>query len=346
MATLGDTARLKCLALLVALSVTMAGSVWAVELIGYVPNYRMNSSYINDILPQQLALLDEVRYFGIGVDTAAGLTATSTDLSNIQTIRSLIDALPAAERPRLGITIGGAGQSGGFSAVAASSALRDLFARNLDTLLDQTGATAIDLDWEHPAAGIERDTRYPAMLSRIKQEFGSSRRVYATVAPSVIVSSSIFSGPHAVDGVSLMTYDLGWWSNDPANAHTGEHSLAEDTATAVQAWTDAPGAPNQRPWVFGRWGNSAPADKLGIGLPMYGRGFAGSNGSLAVSYRDLRANGTTSDGSAYQYMGSNVWIPSLDWSNSAWRSRWTRACRASSCGSWHMICPRMIRTRC
>ena len=169
---------------------------------------------------------------------------------------------------------------------------------------------AVDLDWEHPAAGAERNALFPAMLTRIKQEFGDSRRVYATVAPSVIVSNTIFEGPHAIDGVSLMTYDLGWWSNDPSNANTGQHSLQADVETAVRAWTDAPGSTNQRPWVFGSWGNDVPTDKLGIGLPMYGRGFNGSSAGLAVTYRDLIAGGTTSNGSNYQYQGSDVWIPS------------------------------------
>lgn len=294
------------------LSVGMAGRAAAVDLIGYVPSYRMNNSYINDVLPDQLAMLDEVRYFGITVDASAGLTTSGADLNNIQTIKSIIDSMPAATQPRLDITIGGAGQSGGFSTVAASASLRSQFAQNLDALLDQTGATAVDIDWEHPAVGAERDALYPAMLSRIKQEFGASRRITATVAPSVIVSNSIFSGPDAVDGVSLMTYDLGWWSNDPANPNTGQHSLHEYVEDAVQAWTDAPGSPNQRPWVFGTWGNNAPVDKLGVGLPFYGRGFDGSSPGVAVTYSELVANGTTSDGSAYQYFGSDVWIPGLD----------------------------------
>ncbi len=310
MAKVFGNARRQRAVLLLALTWCMFSEAAAVDLIGYVPHYRMTSSYISDVLPDQLALLDEVRYFGITVDASASLTTTASHLSNIQTIKSIIESLPESQRPRLGITIGGAGQSDGFSAVAANASLRNQFAQNLQTLLDQTGAVAVDLDWEHPSAGAERNALYPAMLARIKQEFGSTRRIYATVAPSVIVSNSIFSGPNAVDGLSLMTYDLGWWSNDPTNASSGQHSLQADVETAVQAWTDATGSPNQRPWVFGTWGNNAPADKLGIGLPMYGRGFAGSNAGLAVTYRDLNANGTTSDGSTYQYQGSNVWIPS------------------------------------
>ncbi len=290
----------------------MAISSNAVDLIGYVPDYRMSSSYVNNTLPGQLAMLDEVRYFGISVNASGSLTTTPADLSNIQAIRSIIDSMPVATRPRLDITIGGDGQSSGFSAVAANASLRTQFAQNISSLLTQTGATAVDIDWEHPAAGAERTTLYPAMLGRIKQELGPTRRVYATVDPTVMVSNSIFSGANAIDGVSLMTYDLGWWSNDPSNPHEGEHSLHEYVQDSVQAWTDAPGSPNPRPWVFGAWGNDAPSDKIGVGLPLYGRGFNGSSQDLAVTYRDLFVNGTSTDGNAYVYQGSQVWIPGLD----------------------------------
>lgn len=298
----------------VAIAALFSGSPWAVavDLIGYLPNYEMNATYVNNTLPGQLAMLDEIRYFGITVNSSGSLTTTAADLNNLQAIKTKIDALPAAQRPRLGITIGGANMSSGFAAVAASSSLRTTFAQNLKSLLDQTGAVAVDLDWEHPAVGTERNTHFPDMLKRVKQEFGADRRVYATLDPTVMISTSALSGANAIDGVSLMTYDLGWWSNDPASSHTGEHSLQEYVDDAVEAWTDPAGSPNQRPWVFGSWGRNVGEEKVGVGLPFYGRGFNGSNVSLAVSYRDLVASGTTSNGSDYVHGGANLWIPSLE----------------------------------
>ena len=47
------------------------------------------------------------------------------------------------------------------------------FAQNVKSLLDSTGATSVDIDWEHPDAGVERTTSYPDMLKRIKQEVGA-----------------------------------------------------------------------------------------------------------------------------------------------------------------------------
>ena len=41
----------------------------AVELIGFVPYYQLSSNYLNNILPEQISILDEVRYFGLSVNS-------------------------------------------------------------------------------------------------------------------------------------------------------------------------------------------------------------------------------------------------------------------------------------
>lgn len=187
----------------------------AVDLIGYVPYYRMDSTYNTGTLPAQLAMLDEVRYFGLTAASNGTIVPLENTmqyhLSNIATIKSSIEALQAADRPRLNITFGGAGEDASFTTIAANSSLRATFAMNVAALLGETGATSVDIDWEHPDAGVQRTTNYPVLLKRIKQELGADRRVYATVDPTVMISNSVFSAPNAIDGVSLMTYDLGWW---------------------------------------------------------------------------------------------------------------------------------------
>ncbi len=104
-----------------------------------------------------------------------------------------------------------------------------------------------------------------------------------------------------------MTYDLGWWSGDPSNPNNGEHSLQEYADDTVEAWTEGGGSPNDRPWVFGTWGNDSPADKLGVALPFYGRSLSSQ---VAYTYGELVAGGSTSDGEYYQYAGQQVWSPS------------------------------------
>lgn len=291
---------------------SFVGRSSAVDLVGYVPYYRLSSDYLNNILPEQLSILDEVRYFGLSVNSAGGISSlsgsVSSQKSNIATIKGIIDSLPADERPRLNITLGGAGVDSVFTTIAASSSLRTALAQNIDALLGETGATSVDIDWEHPDAGVERTTLYPALLQRIKQEVGASNRVYATVAPSVVISNSVLSGSDAIDGISLMTYDLSWWGSDPSNPNDGEHSLHEYALDAINAWTDPISANSQRPWVWtnSSWGNDVAADKLGVGLPFYGRDIFGSD---AYTYAELKNNGTPLGDGYYTISGQTVWIP-------------------------------------
>jgi GH18 family chitinase len=290
----------------------------ALDLVGYLPYYRMNASYNSGTLPTQLARLNEIRYFGLTAATdgsivpLAGSGTLQSHKDNIAIIKQMIDAMPVGQRPRLNITLGGAGEDASFTNIAKTvnsvpCNLCATFAQSVKSLLDSTGATSVDIDWEHPDAGVERSTSYPTMLQRIKQEVGASRRVSATVDPTVIISNSVLSGPNAIDGISLMTYDLGWWGNDPANPYQGEHSLPEYVTDSVDAWTQPPGSPNHRTWVFGTWGNNVPAAKLGVGLPFYAHSVTGTD--ITPLFADLSASGTTTDGNYFTYQAKSVWIP-------------------------------------
>ncbi len=302
-------------ALLVCCS--LAPSALALDLIGYLPYYRMGASYNQNTLPKQLGMLGEVRYFGLtaasdgSIVPLSGSGTMQSHLNNIALIQQKIDAMPAGQRPRLDITLGGAGEDASFTNIAStkngvSCSLCTTFAQNVKSLLDLTGATSVDIDWEHPDAGVERATTYPDMLKRIKAQVGTDRRVYATVDPTVIISNTVVSGTNAIDGISLMTYDLGWWGNDPSNPYQGEHSLPEYVTNSVDAWTEAPGSHNDRPWVFGSWGNNVPAEKLGVGLPFYSHTVTSPD--VTNLYSDLLGSSTT-DTNYFTYQGRSVWLP-------------------------------------
>lgn len=290
---------------------SIAGTSLAVDLVGYLYYEDMDNPSISTLWPKQISMLNEVRYFGLTASSTGAVTPLSgtlqSHLDRIALIQQKIAALPVEQRPRLDITLGGAGQAASFATIAASSTLRTTFAQNINSLLTQTGATAVDIDWEHPSVGTERTTSYPAMLQRIKQEVGATRRVYATVDPTVVISNSVLSGPNAIDGISLMTYDLGWWGNDPGNPFQGEHSLPAYVTDAVNAWNEPAGSPNDRPWVFGTWGNNVATSKLGVGLPFYAHSVTAPD--VTRSYSELVAGGTTADENYFTYQGRSFWIP-------------------------------------
>jgi GH18 family chitinase len=295
----------------------------AVDLIGYVNSENMNAAYNQNVLPAQLAMLDELRYFGLTAasnGTIVPLSGTmQPHLNNIAFIQQKIGELPVGQRPRLGITIGGAGQDAPFTTIAStvnsvSCNLCSTFAQNIKSLLDTTGTTGVDIDWETPNQGVETATSYPTMLQRIKQEVGTTRRVYAAIEPQVIFSNSAVTGPNAIDGISLMTYDLGWWANGPTDPNRGEHSLQEYAVDSVKAWTDPIGSPvpANRTWAFSKWGNNTSIDKLGAGLPFYGRvigtSAAPASSNNGYAYKDLVAGGTPdASGNYYTYLGQNMW---------------------------------------
>jgi GH18 family chitinase len=158
-----------------------------VDLIGYLPYYRMNGTYNANTLPTQLSMLSEIRYFGLTASSSgtivpmSGAGTMQANVANITTIANAIAALPADRRSRLDITLGGAGQAASFATVSASSSLRDTFAVNIKSLLTQTGATSVDIDWEHP-------TKPPPSSATIPDDAASRRRsandrVYATMTP-------------------------------------------------------------------------------------------------------------------------------------------------------------------
>jgi hypothetical protein len=67
--------------------------------------------------------------------------------------------------------------------------------------------------------------------------------------------------------------------------------------------------------VFRTWGRNAPAEKLGIGLPFFGRVIGTSRNPQAgeaYRYRDLATGGTTTGGNYYTYLEQEVWIPGPD----------------------------------
>jgi hypothetical protein len=295
--------------------VAAAPAASAVDLIGYLPYYRMNPTYNANTLPDQLPLLDEIRYFGLTAasnGTIATLDGASiaSHTNRINIIKDAIAALPAADRPRLNITLGGAGEAASFATISANPTLRNTFAQNISSLLNSTGATSVDIDWEHPS-GTTQFNNYGTMLQRIKQEVGANR-VYATIDPTIRVPLSVFDGPNGIDGISLMSYELAWWANDPNDFNRGEHSLPLYAEHSTRAWTDPVGSPNLRPWVFAVWGRDAQGDKLGIGLPFFGRVIGtpqAPTGGPAYTYGELVNAGTTSDGNYYTYASQPVWIP-------------------------------------
>ncbi len=320
---------MKRLALLFLIVGASVQSSVGLDLIGYDPYYRINTSDTSNTLQTQLGMLNEVRYFGL----TAGSDGSIVPLANSGTLQSHKDKIAFIKQKigtsstRLDITLGGAGESANFATIAASATLRSTFAQNIKTFLDQNGATSVDIDWESPNnSDATQLNNYALMLQQIKHAVGGSDRVYTAIEPQIKLPKTVFEGADAITGISLMTYDLSWWANDSTDPNRGEHSLPEYVADTVSAWTDPYPTPNRRGYVFPQWGLTSTdasdiqqgkldygTKDLGVGLPFYGRVIGTSahpQGGADYTYQQLVTGGTAdASGNYYTYAGQTVWLP-------------------------------------
>jgi chitinase len=182
------------------------------------------------------------------------------------------------------ISIGGWSWSGNFSRAAQDDASRQRFAAScIDLYLKQYKGVfdGLDIDWEYPVSGglnpgkPEDKKNFTLLLGELRRqldELGTQNNrqylltIAAPIGPGNIRNLELDAIASTVDWINIMGYDFhGTWdsttnfnaplfqtSTDPADA-----SLNVDAA--VQAYLSA----------------GVPAGKLVLGVPFYGKGWAG-----------------------------------------------------------------------
>jgi len=184
------------------------------------------------------------------------------------------------------ISVGGWTLSGRFSDVALTRESRERFATSAVEFMLQYGFDGVDLDWEYPGGGgLPSNTVRPQdgqnftlLLQELRRQLDAQgaadgRKYYLSIAAGAsnerIANIDPASVAAACDWVNIMTYDFaGGWENvtgHQAALFSPEGRGAENPSTlwtvdgAVQQFLDA----------------GAPAEKLVIGIPFYGRGWVG-----------------------------------------------------------------------
>ena len=168
---------------------------------------------------------------------------------------------------RVVASLGGWGGSGGFSPMAADSAARHRFVRNVLSLCVSHGYDGADIDWEYPATTADRNN-----LATLVHEL---RQAFATVNTPLSISLAAPAGDWSgqlfdfatmkadFDWVGMMTYDYyGSWMttsgpNSPLYGHWSQNS---------QGWID-----DTFKYYTGTRG--VPSTQLLIGIPFYGWDF-------------------------------------------------------------------------
>jgi chitinase len=217
------------------------------------------------------------------------------------------------------ISIGGWTWSESFSDIALSQYSRTKFAESAVKFMRDNGFDGIDLDWEYPVAGglasnsarAEDKINFTSLLRTIRDKLDAAQlkdgntyslTIAAGAFPAYASNTEIAKVASIVDWINLMTYDYhGNWENksnhnaplysDPADATSAKSNIDHTVNTFLN--------------------KGVPANKLVLGIPMYGRGWTGcapTNQGLYQTCKDV-SKGTTANGiHEYDELEKMGWI--------------------------------------
>ncbi len=170
------------------------------------------------------------------------------------------------------LSLGGWGWDKQFAAITSKPEAEDRYVKSVLAIVEENDYDGIDLDWEYPdteeeIVGFERmSRRFRKELDAMGQRKG--RRLLQTMAAAANPPTLKWLKNEllldTMDWVNVMTYDYaGEWTN-----YAGHHS-------PLFASSKQPGTPRSTElsmkYLVER---GMPANRLAVGLPLYGKGFA------------------------------------------------------------------------
>ena len=275
------------------------------EAVGYYAGWAAYQGYTPDQIPAEHLTQINYAFARIDPDTLTiALENPSHDKKNLAALRKLRDENPHL---RVVISVGGWSDSGHFSDAAATAARRAAFAESCAAFVAEHGLDGVDLDWEYPVSGgAAGNIHRPAdrenftlllreLRTRLDRQGRRDGKDYAlTIAGAAgswyLNQIEAVKVADIVDHIFLMGYDLhGPWEryadfNAPLYAPSGASPQGRTSISAcVEAYLK----------------KGVPAEKLVLGMPLYGYAYQGvsskGNGlystytsAKSVSYRALK----------------------------------------------------------
>ncbi|XP_014233442.1 acidic mammalian chitinase-like [Trichogramma pretiosum] len=216
------------------------------------------------------------------------------------------------------VAIGGWNEgSSKYSHVAKSEALREKFADNAVAFVKKYGFDGFDMDWEYPCqrGGCSDDKKnFVLLLRALRRRFSQENLILSAAVASAEFSAEksyeIEQVVKELDFVNVMCYDLhgAWDKKTGINAplYAGSWENESEKKLNVDACIDY--------WLS----QGAPAAKINLGVPFYGRGFTLAdsqvNGIGATAWSPSNAGPYTREAGMLGYNEILEKLKSGDWS--------------------------------
>jgi chitinase len=171
------------------------------------------------------------------------------------------------------LSLGGWGWDAQFAAIIAHPESEDRYVKAVMDVVEKTGYDGLDLDWEYPdtkdeVAGFERLTRtFRARLDAVGKAKGQP--MFLTMAASS--NPGTLSWLHkeflleTMDWINVMTYDYAGDWTDYAGQNAPLFASSKEPGGGRRS--------TQRSMDYLLKEKGLPADRLAVGIPLYGRGF-------------------------------------------------------------------------
>lgn len=230
------------------------------------------------------------------------------------------------------LSIGGWTWSENFPAAASTEETRAKFAQSAVTIMKDWGFDGVDIDWEYPE-NDEEAANMVLLLERVREELDSYSEEYASghhfelsiaapAGPSNFNKLKLAELGNVLDYVNLMAYDYaGSFSN--VTGHQANLYPSKDVPQSTPFSTKVA--------IDGYIEGGVPAEKLILGMPIYGRAFEGTDGPGKAftgvgegswekgiyDYKDLPLNGATVEyseeiGATWSYDAATKSLVSFD----------------------------------
>jgi len=253
------------------------------RLIGYFYGLDRNNS-VADIPAGKLT---DLIYAFIDVSDAGNCVEIdpSIDAADFPALQRLKQQNPALH---LLVSIGGYSHSARFSDAAATDAARQVFAQSCVQFMQANGFDGIDIDWETPVSGgqagnshrPEDKQNYTALMAALRNQLDAQGKkdgklyllsVAVPAGPNVIGNFAIKDIYPYVDWMTVMAYAFYTSDSQITNFNAPLYASSTDPATNEKKRLLYNGDAAIKAYLA----VGAPADKLSLGVPFYGRAWKG-----------------------------------------------------------------------